>query len=88
MRLADSLEAAWYAPRVTGLAALLAPVSLVYRGAVALRRACYRTGVFRTTRLPVPVVVVGNVTVGGPARPRSRARWPTCCTTAAGRPGS
>jgi tetraacyldisaccharide 4'-kinase len=74
MRLADSLEAAWYAPRVTGLAALLAPVSLVYRGAVALRRACYRTGVFRTTRLPVPVVVVGNVTVGGAGKtPLTRA---------------
>ena len=32
---------------------------------VALRRALYRRRVLRSVRLPVPVVVVGNITVGG-----------------------
>jgi tetraacyldisaccharide 4'-kinase len=65
MRLSDRLEAAWYAPRVTPLAALLAPAALLYAAIVALRRIGYRAGLLRTERLPVPVVVVGNVTVGG-----------------------
>ncbi len=39
--------------------------SLLFRAAVALRRALYRRGILRTVRLPVPVVVVGNITVGG-----------------------
>jgi len=30
-----------------------------------LRRTLYRLGIFRSERLPVPVVVVGNITVGG-----------------------
>lgn len=47
------------------LATLLLPVSLVFRGIVAARRAAYRTGLLRSTRLPVPVVVVGNIFIGG-----------------------
>lgn len=31
----------------------------------ALRRGAYRVGVFGTARLPVPVVVIGNISVGG-----------------------
>ena len=34
-------------------------------GFVALRRALYRAGLLHSERLPVPVVVVGNITVGG-----------------------
>lgn len=41
------------------------PVSLVFRLVVALRWALYRSGVLKSTRLPVPVVVIGNVVVGG-----------------------
>ena len=44
---------------------LLTPVSLIYRLAVGLRRKAYRSGLLRRHRLPVPVVVVGNITVGG-----------------------
>lgn len=51
--------------RVTALTVLLVPLSWLYRAAVALRRGLYRTGVLRSTRLPVPVVVVGNISVGG-----------------------
>jgi len=44
---------------------LLRPVEWLYRGATALRRACYRRGVLATFRTQTPVVVVGNITVGG-----------------------
>jgi tetraacyldisaccharide 4'-kinase len=41
------------------------PLSWLFASVAALRRALYRRGALRSTRLPVPVVVVGNVTVGG-----------------------
>jgi tetraacyldisaccharide 4'-kinase len=63
--LAQRVAAAWHAPRITPLAALLWPLSLLYRGIVAVRRALFRLSVLPSQRLPVPVVVVGNITVGG-----------------------
>ncbi len=65
MSLSERLVAAWYAPRLTLLTATLVPLSAVFRSAVALRRALYRSGMLRSERLPVPIVVVGNLTVGG-----------------------
>ncbi len=65
MTFADRLAAAWYAPRTTPLAAALWPLSLLFRAGVAVRRALYGAGVLRAHRVGVPVVVVGNVTVGG-----------------------
>lgn len=47
------------------LAWLLWPFSLVYGVLVALRRALYRLGIFQSERVPVPVIVVGNVVAGG-----------------------
>ena len=44
---------------------LLAPLSCLYCGLVKLRRAAYRRGLATTRRLPVPVIVVGNIFVGG-----------------------
>ncbi|MCX7147429.1 MAG: tetraacyldisaccharide 4'-kinase [Sulfuritalea sp.] len=44
---------------------LLLPFSLLFMVLVALRRALYRVGLLHSERLPVPVVVVGNITVGG-----------------------
>jgi tetraacyldisaccharide 4'-kinase len=41
------------------------PVSVLYGLVSALRRWAYRVGVFKSQRLPVPVVVVGNVVAGG-----------------------
>jgi tetraacyldisaccharide 4'-kinase len=56
---------AWYTPRLTLIAALLLPLALVFALAVRLRRACYRLGVLASEPVGVPVVVVGNITVGG-----------------------
>src|ERR1700693_5799900 len=65
MSIANSLVAAWYAPQLTLLTAALVPLRVVFRGAVALRRTLYRGGLLRSERLTVPIVVVGNLTVGG-----------------------
>lgn len=44
---------------------LLWPVSWLYRALLALRNRGYASGFLRSHRLPVPVIVVGNVVVGG-----------------------
>jgi tetraacyldisaccharide 4'-kinase len=40
-------------------------LSLVFRLAVALRRLLFRLGVLSSVRIGIPVIVVGNLTVGG-----------------------
>jgi tetraacyldisaccharide 4'-kinase len=65
MAFRDRLVAAWYAPRVTWLAALLRPLSWLFGAVVAVRRALYQRGVLPGVRVGRPVVVVGNITVGG-----------------------
>ncbi len=47
------------------LACLLWPVSGLYGLLAELRRLAFRAGYFRSERLPVPVLVVGNVVAGG-----------------------
>jgi tetraacyldisaccharide 4'-kinase len=44
---------------------LLLPIALLFGLLVGLRRQLYRAGVLRVERLPVPVLVVGNIFVGG-----------------------
>jgi len=46
-------------------ARLLWPLSRVFGALTALRRALYRWRLRRSVRLPVPVIVVGNLAVGG-----------------------
>lgn len=46
-------------------ACLLFPLSLLFAALSGLRRALFRLGVLKSERLPVPVIVVGNVFVGG-----------------------
>ena len=57
------LERHWY--RLTPVSVLLLPLSLIFCALVQLRRTLYRLGMLPSTRLPVPVIVVGNITVGG-----------------------
>lgn len=60
-------QAAWrsMAMQRGWLARLLWPVSLLYGLAVALRHRLYQRGLLSARHLPVPVVVVGNLVVGG-----------------------
>jgi tetraacyldisaccharide 4'-kinase len=65
MSLATRLVAAWYAPRLTALTAPLVPFAVAFGALATTRRALYTWGVLRARRMPVPVIVVGNITVGG-----------------------
>jgi len=57
------LERQWY--RDGWWARVLFPVDLLLTLIVWLRRTAYRHGILSSWRAPVPVVVVGNITVGG-----------------------
>jgi tetraacyldisaccharide 4'-kinase len=57
------LERQWQA--FTPLAVALYPFSVLFRMIVASRRALYRSALLPIDRLPVPVIVVGNITAGG-----------------------
>lgn len=59
------LITAWYRSSLTPLTACLLPFSFVFRLIIAIRRWLYQHHYFKSTRLPVPVIVVGNITVGG-----------------------
>jgi tetraacyldisaccharide 4'-kinase len=55
---------AWWLRR-GALAMVLAPLALLFGAGAALRRLAYRRGWRAAWRAPVPLLVVGNVTVGG-----------------------
>lgn len=57
------VETLWY--RESGWAYLLFPLSLLFAAAAKLRRFLYRKGIFKVFRLEKPVIVVGNLSVGG-----------------------
>ncbi len=57
------LDYYWYARSPWLL--LLTPLSLVFRVVVWLRRKAYRIGLLRSHRVSLPVIIVGNITVGG-----------------------
>ena len=59
----DRLVGAWYDRRPWLI--LLVPLSLLYGGLTWLHRWLYRMGVLARYRMSVPVIVVGNITVGG-----------------------
>ena len=57
------LESEWQ--RLGGGALVFFPLALIFRAIVAVRRFAYRAHILPAWRARVPVVVVGNITVGG-----------------------
>jgi tetraacyldisaccharide 4'-kinase len=57
------IEHFWYRLRPAHL--VLIPLSLLFGAAVWVRRALYARSILRSKRLAVPVIVVGNISVGG-----------------------
>jgi len=59
---------AWIEPhwqRFTPVSAALCPFSLLFGAVAGARRAAYRAGLIPRVKLPVPVIVSGNISVGG-----------------------
>ncbi|KQB52825.1 tetraacyldisaccharide 4'-kinase [Pseudomonas endophytica] len=63
MAMSDRVLRAWYAGHP--LLKLLSPLEYVYRRVVERKRARFVAGEGEIYRSPVPLVVVGNITVGG-----------------------
>lgn len=58
-----SIDQYWYQPSLISL--LLLPLSWLFCLLVFLRRGLFKRGLLKSTTLPVPVIVVGNISVGG-----------------------
>ena len=63
MSLDARLQSVWYGPAWRSLP--LWPLALLYRLIISLRALAYRSGLLRVEHVDVPVIVVGNLTVGG-----------------------
>ena len=61
--IAQHLENSWYGH--TGLTLILRPLSWLFITIATVRRFAYRYKVIKQIHLPVPVIIVGNITVGG-----------------------
>lgn len=82
---ARGLEAIWYGH--SPVAWLLLPFAGLYGLGSGLRRRAYRAGWLRAQRLPVPVLVVGNITAGGTGKTPVAAWLAQLCREAGYRPG-
>ena len=69
MSFADRLQQAWYEGHPA--LALLGPLEAIYRRVVIAKRNRFLKGTADSYRASVPVVVVGNITVGGTGKPLS-----------------
>jgi tetraacyldisaccharide 4'-kinase len=63
MGIKKSLLNSWNKPNA--LTGMLRPLSAVYKGIFALRKTAFQRGLLETYQAPVPVIIVGNLTVGG-----------------------
>jgi tetraacyldisaccharide 4'-kinase len=59
------LQRVWYEGRSQWFSLLLLPLSWLFGAVAALRRIAYRRGWAQSIRVARPVIVVGNITVGG-----------------------
>jgi len=60
-----SLQRRWYERKLSPALWPLFPLHSLFVALASVRRAGYRLGLLRQQRLPVPVIVVGNLIVGG-----------------------
>ena len=58
-----SIDKLWYEPNLLSIGLL--PFSWLFCLLVIIRRFLYRASLLKSQKLPVPVIVVGNITVGG-----------------------
>ena len=60
----EFIQAAWVKKGVF-FYLILAPLSWLFAAITALRRSAYKHGLLKSYALPVPVIIVGNINVGG-----------------------
>jgi len=84
-RLEQSLNRIWYGGAPVTL--LLHALSVCYVALMRLRRRLYQAGLKRVDDLPVPVLVIGNITVGGTGKTPLTAWIATELTRRGWRPG-
>ena len=65
MNLQKLIERHWYVKQDPFLIALLFPMSLIYEIINSIRRILFMLRILPVTKINVPVVVIGNITVGG-----------------------
>ena len=63
MAIADDLQSCWYGDRASPW--WTRPLAALYGGVAAARGRMYRRGWLHSERLPVPVIVAGNIVAGG-----------------------
>ena len=59
----DMLDDVWYGKHPARI--LLAPLGRLYQACAWVRRAAYESGLLSVYRAPVPIIVVGNISIGG-----------------------
>ncbi len=59
----EFIENIWYTKHPLGV--LLTPFSWIYTLIIVLRRLCYQSGLIAVNQIDAPVIIVGNITVGG-----------------------
>lgn len=59
------VNALWYQGRYPLLRRLLTPLAGLFRWVTGVRRYCYQVGIVRVYHAPCPLIVVGNISVGG-----------------------
>lgn len=64
-KLTMSLQKLWYQKTLNPLLWPLIPLSLIYRSIMAFRHELYKNKFFKVYKCSLPVIVVGNLTVGG-----------------------
>ncbi len=62
-KLTRWLQDKWY--REMYISAYFMPISMIYADFIRFRSFLYRIGILKKTKLAVPVIIVGNITVGG-----------------------
>jgi tetraacyldisaccharide 4'-kinase len=59
----EFIEKIWYTKHPLGI--VLLPLSWLYSLIIVLRRLCYQSGLIAVNQIDVPVIIVGNISVGG-----------------------
>lgn len=62
--LSQTIQRSWY-HKFSLITFLLLPLSVVFCAISLVRRYLFRIEILKSTRLPVPIIVVGNISVGG-----------------------